>query len=137
MEITDSYDSTLGKILMKSDGEYLTGLWFEDSSDDLKHKSQKTKSLLEKETAKDESVFKQTKEWLDIYFSGNEPTFFPKYKIENATRFRLQVLEIVKQIPFGKVVSYNHIAKIIAEKNGKKRCRHRRLVVQWAGIQYV
>ena len=35
-----TYDSPLGIINMKSDGEYLTGLWFDGSRDDKKHNSQ-------------------------------------------------------------------------------------------------
>lgn len=32
-----TYDSPLGKIYMRSDGKYLTGLWFENSRDANKH----------------------------------------------------------------------------------------------------
>ena len=37
MNYKKTYISPLGIIYMRSDGEYLTGLWFEKSRDDLKH----------------------------------------------------------------------------------------------------
>lgn len=49
-------------MIMNSDGEYLTGLWFEDSRDSSKHVVNCEKENLE--------IFKETSKWLDIYFSG-------------------------------------------------------------------
>ena len=65
---------------MQSDGEYLTGLWFDGSRDSNKHMY----DFEEKELP----IFKETSNWLDIYFSGKNPDFIPKYKIENNTKFR-------------------------------------------------
>ena len=62
-------------MIMNSDGEYLTGLWFEDSRDSFKH-------IINCEE-KDLEIFKETSKWLDIYFSGKNPNFTPKYKIKN------------------------------------------------------
>ena len=93
-------------MIMNSDGEYLTGLWFEDSRDSSKH-------TIECEE-KDLEIFKETSKWLDIYFSGKTPDFTPKYKIENLTPFRQEVIDIMNSIKFGKTLSYNDIAKIIA-----------------------
>ena len=70
-------------ILLNSDGEYLTGLWFVGSKDSLKHDS----NCKEKELP----IFKDTIKWLDFYFSGKEPNFIPKYKINNLTPFRKNV----------------------------------------------
>jgi len=98
---------------MNSDGEYLTGLWFEDSRDSSKH-------TIECEE-KDLEIFKETSKWLDIYFSGKTPDFTPKYKIENLTPFRQEVIDIMNSIEFGKTLTYNDISKIIAKKKGIKR----------------
>ena len=100
-------------ILMNSDGEYLTGLWFEGSRDFSKHEI----NCQEKEL----SVFKETSKWLDIYFSGKEPNFIPKYKINNLTPFRKEVIDIMNSIPFGEVLTYSDIAKIIVKKKGIER----------------
>lgn len=100
-------------ILMNSDGEFLTGLWFAASRDASKH----IVNCEERELP----VFKETCEWLDIYFSGKAPDFTPKYKINNLTQFREEVINIMNTIPFGCTLTYNDIAKIIAEKRGLKK----------------
>lgn len=97
-------------IYMNSDGEYLTGLWFEGSRDSSKH----TLECEEKELP----IFKETSKWLDIYFSSNNPNFTPKYKINNLTPFRKEVIDIMNTIPYGKTITYNDISKIIANNRG-------------------
>lgn len=103
------YHSPLGKILLQSDGIYLTGLWFAGSRDESKHGS--------KYIEKDLPIFEETFRWLDLYFSGKDPDFTPAYKIENLTPFRQQVIDIMNQIPYGKVVTYQDIANKIAKLN--------------------
>jgi len=55
---------------------------------------------------------------LDVYFSGQEPDFTPKFRIENSTPFRREVLEILVSIPFGKTMTYDEIAAQIAKNHG-------------------
>lgn len=64
------------------------------------------------------TIFDETKNWLDIYFSGKIPTFTPKYKIENLTPFRKQVIDILNTIPYGKTITYKDIANDIAKEKG-------------------
>lgn len=107
------YNSPLGIIYMQSDGEFLTGLWFEKSKDSSKH--------MEESEEKELPIFDLTGKWLDIYFGGDIPNFTPKYKIENLTPFRKQVIDIMNKIPYGETITYNDIAKEIAKNNGIKR----------------
>lgn len=107
MKYKKDYLSPLGKISMISDGEYLTNLFFEDSKD-----IQKDFRYQEKELA----IFDDTIKWLDLYFSGKEPSFTPKYKIEGLTPFRKQVMDILNQIPYGTTITYKEIAKQLAKK---------------------
>ena len=100
-------------MLMNSDGEYLTGLWFIGSRDASKH-------IVDCEE-KNLPIFKKTSNWLDIYFSGKNPDFTPKYKIKNLTPFREEVSDIMNSIPFGETLTYHDISKIIAKKRGLKR----------------
>lgn len=100
-------------MIMTSDGEYLTGLWFKGSKDELKHKEEGINKSL--------SIFDDTKKWLDIYFSGNEPSFTPEYKIDNTTDFRKDTISKMNQIPYRKVVSYGDIAREVAKKKGIKK----------------
>lgn len=105
--------SEFDDILMNSDGEYLTGLCFIGSKDENKQ----IVNCEEKELP----IFKETRKWLDIYFSGKNPDFTPKYKINNLTLFRQECVDIMNTIPFGKTITYNDISKIIAEKRKIKR----------------
>ena len=102
------YKCPFSNIFLTSDGEYLTGLWFEGSKDELKHKN----NLEEKNLP----IFDETKKWLDIYFSGKISSFTPKYKINNLTPFRKMVIDIMNEIPYGKVITYGDIANEIASK---------------------
>ena len=95
-------------IMLSSDGTYLTGLWFIGSKDDIKHSS----FMIEKNLP----IFKETCKWLDIYFSGKNPNFTPKYKVDNLTLFRKEVIDEMCLIPYGKVITYKDIAKSIAKK---------------------
>ena len=94
-------------MIMNSDGEFLTGLWFEGSRDTSKH-------VVECEE-RDLKIFRDTSKWLEIYFSGKNPNFTPKYKIENITPFRKEVIDIMNTISFGKTLTYSDISKIIAK----------------------
>ena len=100
-------------MLMNSDGEYLTGLWFEGSRDVSKHIMNCEEKRL--------PIFDETTKWLDVYFSGKEPTFFSKYKVNNSTPFKDRVNDIVNKIEYGKTITYNEIAKEIAKERGITR----------------
>ncbi len=100
----------LSNIIISSDGKYLTGLWFEGSKDESKH--------ITSYEEKDLEIFKETGRWLDIYFSGKNPNFTPKYKINNLTPFREEVINIMNSIEYGKTITYKEIANIIAQKRG-------------------
>ena len=100
-------------IIMNSDGENLTGLWFEGSRDTSKH-------VVECEE-RDLKIFRDTSKWLEIYFSGKNPNFTPKYKIENMTPFRKEVIDIMNTISFGKTLTYSDISKIIAKNRGLEK----------------
>ena len=100
-------------ILMNSDGEVLTGLWFEKSSDEKKHVLHGTEKACD--------VFSESCRWLDIYFSGQSPDFTPPYRIENLTAFRSEIIEEMLAIPFGRTTTYGEIASKIARRHGIKK----------------
>ena len=100
-------------MIMNSDGKFLTGLWFEGSRDSSKH-------IIDCEE-KDLEIFKETSKWLDIYFSGENPNFIPKYKLDSLTSFQKEVLEITKNIPYGKIITYKEIADTIAKRKNIKK----------------
>ena len=114
MQYINHYKSPIGGITLGSDGENIIGLWF----DGEKYFGD---TLYEQTEEKELPVFDLTKQWLDIYFSGKNPNFIPKYKIKNLTPFRQEVTNIMNSIEYGKVVTYNDISKIIAKKRNLKR----------------
>lgn len=60
-------------------------------------------------------VVRDTFCWLDTYFSGKIPQDLPPLKPEGSI-FKLQVWELLLQIPYGETTSYGAIAKEIARK---------------------
>lgn len=104
------YDSPLGGITLASDGEALTGLWFDGQIFFADTMSENTKEIKL-------PIFVETCHWLDIYFTGKEPNFTPQLKM-NTTPFRKAVWEVLLTIPFGKTMTYGEIAKLIAQKRG-------------------
>lgn len=118
MEYKCIYSSPIGNIILNSDGENLTGLYFADF-----YKNKPTFKFNNNEDNLNDNleIFKITKKWLDIYFSGNNPNFTPKFKINNITPFRQEVVNEMLKIPFGQVITYNDLAKSIAIKHNIKR----------------
>lgn len=94
-------DSPLGEILLLSDGQHLTGLHF---SDRINIKNDWLKQDL--------AVFNQTKEWLDIYFSGAEPKLTIALKF-NGTPYQKRVWQELLNISYGKTTTYQAIAEKI------------------------
>ncbi|MCM1539245.1 MAG: methylated-DNA--[protein]-cysteine S-methyltransferase [bacterium] len=108
MQYTSTYESPLGNILLAADEIGLTGLWFE---------GQKYFALcLDREHEEKElPVLKQTRKWLDIYFSGKKPDFkLPLHFTGSA--FQKEVWEILYQIPYGQTMTYGAIAGELAKR---------------------
>lgn len=109
----DDYNSPLGKIIMASDGDALTGLWFENQKYfSLSPGAEIPFSGL--------SIFDETARWLDVYFSGKAPDFTPTLR-PAGTEFRQSVWDILLMIPYGETMTYGEIADRIARQKGLKR----------------
>ncbi len=110
MQYISYYDSPIGKILIATDDTGIIGLWFINqkyfaSTLNPSHQEQETTLII------------QTKKWLDIYFSGNEPSFsLPIHLI--GTAFQQDVWQELLKIPYGETSTYGMISSAIA----KKRC---------------
>ncbi len=117
-------------LLMSTDGEVLTGLWFAGSRDENKH------PLGVVETRHGTSlphVIHDTSRWLDLYFTGCQPDFTPAYRLDGLTPFRKAVLDIVCEIPFGRTVTYGQIAKRIVETFPETSPKPRKMSAQAVG----
>lgn len=112
MTYINYYKSPMGELLLEADETGLTGVWF----DKEKYFSVKKITNI---SVKESDIFKKTKKWLDIYFSGKAPDIKIPLHLKG-TEFRKRVWEILLDIPYGKTVSYGMIAKKIAAETGKK-----------------
>ncbi|MEZ3430472.1 MAG: methylated-DNA--[protein]-cysteine S-methyltransferase [Lachnospiraceae bacterium] len=111
MQYTQNYESPLGRVLLASDGESLTGLWF----DGQKYFGS---TLTGQHEQKALPVFGETVRWLDIYFGGQEPDFTPPLSMQQSSSFRREVWEIMLAIPFGQMMTYGAIAAELARQRG-------------------
>lgn len=112
MKYINFYDSPLGKITLASDGESLTGLWFDGQKFNLRGLSEEAK-------IEDLPIFETAKKWLDVYFGGKEPNFRVPI-VFNDTDFRVAVWKLLTDIPYGETVTYKSLAEKIAKQMGKK-----------------
>ena len=110
MEYTHQHHSPLGCITLASDGEALTGLWFDGQKYFLD-------TLCKEHDEKNLPVFEQTVLWLNLYFSGKVPGFTPPLN-PKATAFRKAVWDILLTIPYGQTMTYGEIANKIVKQRG-------------------
>ena len=103
-------------LVMSSDGEVLTGLWFEGSRDGCT-----LREGYDDKPACNLPVFRETCRWLGIYFSGRQPDFTPPYRLLGATPFREAVSREMRKIPFGATATYGDIAATLAKRRGIAR----------------
>ena len=113
MQYTAKYASPLGEILLASDDEGLTGLWFDKEKYYALH-------LDPEHTPKETPPIRQARAWLDLYFAGKEPDFLPPIHMIG-TPFQKEVWRILLQIPYGKTATYGDIAKRLAAQRGLAR----------------
>lgn len=113
MVYSTNYSSPLGSLLLASNGESLVGLWIEGQKyfgdtveEDMTEKS-------------DLPVFAAAKNWLDNYFDGQKPAISDLPLAPNGGAFRTAVWNILCEIPYGEVITYGEIAKIVAARMNK------------------
>ena len=104
------YESPIGSLTAASNGVALTGLWF----DGQKYFGS---TLTEEYEERELPVFAKTKDWLDLYFYGENPDFMPPLAVSGSD-FRKSVWNILRQIPYGQTMTYGEIAKKMARQMG-------------------
>lgn len=102
------YRSPIGKLLLFSDGIFLTGLYME-------------KDTVPMGTLCDDlPIFTQTGAWLDSYFCGENPSISLSLA-PKGTPFQQQVWKLLLDIPYGRTRSYGDIAREMAMLCGKEK----------------
>ncbi len=112
MIYTTTYKSPIGNLLIAAKDNKLIGLWIE------KQKYYLSGFKEEMSEREDSEILTKTKSWLDRYFNKENPDINELDINLIGSEFRKNVWEILKTIPYGKVVTYNDIAKKIAEQKG-------------------
>ena len=114
MHYLSHYESPLGAMTMASDGEHLTGLWFDGQKYD--------RSTIDDDAVLQPRlpVFTQTAQWLDAYFEGADPGFTPPIRVEGSN-FKKMVSSTMLSIPFGATSTYTRIAAEVARRMGRKQ----------------
>ena len=104
MFYTAYYRSSLGNIMLSSESEALTGLFFDGQryfgcTLDIQHEERAALP-----------IFDETRRWLDLYFSGREPDFIPPISLRG-TPFQQRVWKELLAIPYGQTVTYGELAR--------------------------
>ncbi|HIT70592.1 MAG TPA: methylated-DNA--[protein]-cysteine S-methyltransferase [Candidatus Scatovivens faecipullorum] len=115
MIYTSNYKSPIGNLLIASKENKLVGLWIENQKYYLSNFKDK---IIETENLE---ILVKTKKWLDRYFKGEKPDISELEINLIGSEFRKSVWEILKNIPYGEVITYNDIAKELAKQKGIKK----------------
>lgn len=112
MIVYSEYNSDLGTLTLAADGNKLIGLWIEGQKYFL--------STIEKAVTLDDSntTIVKAKDWLDRYFRGERSSVSELKLAPSGSEFRRAVWKILCGIPYGEVITYGEIAKLIARQNG-------------------
>ena len=104
-----SYKSSFGEIILVGTRDFLTHLNFIDQKHYLYGLTGKQLHVSEL------PIFKLTKRWLDVYFSGDIPNFtIPINPI--GTNFQKKVWSLLSLIPYGSTRNYGDISRLIDPK---------------------
>lgn len=104
------YASQLGELVLTSDRNVLTGVWYPEHLD--------LNALELVERADELPILLQTRRWLDDYFAGHKPSELPKIRLEG-TPFQLMVWELLQEIPYGATTTYGSLATRVAQRMGR------------------
>ena len=106
-----TYKSKIGLLYLISDGESLIGCYLEGQ----KYFPNNIDNYYLNEEL---SILAKSKDWLEKYFNGENPSIDEIPLNYIGTEFRKTVWEVLKEISYGELVTYKHIAKKIAKAKG-------------------
>ena len=108
-----TYESKIGLLYLISDGNSLIGCYLEGQK---YFPNNINNHYLNEEL----SILVKSKDWLEKYFNGENPSIDEIPLNYTGTEFRKTVWEVLKEISYGKLVTYKHIAEKIAKAKGIK-----------------
>lgn len=101
------YDSPLGSLTLVADGEALIALTLPGQRLEERHLPA---GAAEERTP----LLAQACEWLDAYFLGRQPQTIPFPLSPEGTAYQLRVWNALREVPYGKTVSYGDLAKLLS-----------------------
>jgi methylated-DNA-[protein]-cysteine S-methyltransferase len=114
MYYSTTHPSPVGLITLACDGDNLVGLWLEGQK---YHGNTIPETMIEKSAM---PVFTAAKKWLDNYFAGKKPAVSELPLAPIGGEFRQGVWGILREIPYGEVITYGGIARKMAAKMNKE-----------------
>lgn len=102
--------SPLGEVILASDGQALTGLWFAGQK-------YERRGLAPDAQIRALPVFDATRAWLARYFSGRDPGPIPPVS-PPGTPFQREVWALLRTIPYGRTQTYGELAQALARQRG-------------------
>ena len=104
------YPSPVGRMVLASDGQALTGLWFAGQKHFPACPMEENASL---------PVFASVRDWLDAYFAGNEPDPRALPLAPAGTAFQRLIWDLLLDIPYGELTTYGALADKAARRMGR------------------
>ena len=114
MAVLTRIETPVGTIIASSDGQSLTGLWFE---------GQKYECAFVEDPIWDDSLplWKDVKQALDAYLQGvGDVTSAVPIAFVGGTAFQKAVWDMLTEIPYQTVWTYKDVAERVGEKLGRK-----------------
>ena len=103
------YTSPIGQIMLGSDGQALTGLWFQ---------GQKYFPAEPMERRDELALFAAVRTWLDGYFAGGRPDPRSLPLAPAGSGFRRLIWQLLLDIPYGEAATYGALADRAARRMG-------------------
>lgn len=114
MAVLTKIETPLGTVIVSSDGQSLTGLWFA---------GQKYECAFVEDAVWDDSLplWKTVKQALEDYFQGvGDVTLSVPIAFVGGTAFQKAVWDVLTEIPYQTVWTYKDVAERVEEKLGRK-----------------
>lgn len=109
--LTTVVETRFGPLRLVSDGQSLTEVLFSEEPVDKNWR----------EDGGDLPIFAKAKKWLDAYYNGEKPPITSLNLNPTGTPFQLATWELLKEIPYGEVVTYGTLAKQLGLIFGKEK----------------
>ncbi len=111
MVCQSTYRSPLGNLRLAADDQGLRGLWFP---------GQAYAPRFSEAVDRENEDIMLTKQWLELYFFGKRPDFFPRL-CPIGSAFQMQVWDLLLQIPYGESTTYGALAVKLAQARSLER----------------